>query len=252
MFTIRIVLATWGMFRNSDLQTKSFKVYECLIKEVSKEEHLWNIDVMNYPDDGIEKILKFKTKISNLLRQEGISPTDTLTSKIIMGVFGCVPAYDNYFKKTLKTKSFGKNSLNEIHKFYCDHQEYLDDKQKRLQTLDVNGGLTLHTYKKAKIIDLIAFRVEERIELLPILQPDVNEALENDRITMSIAKMINKMDQTLQESFLKHIFQKNIGKDELEVYKEKGFWQSFKNSVTFKWPNGSIAVTRCKVDGNKI
>jgi hypothetical protein len=196
-------------------------IYECLIKKVSEEQLLWKIDVENYYDNGITEIIRFKKEIKKILENEGISATDILTSKIIMGIFGCVPAYDNYFRRTLVSRSFEKDSLGEIYDFYCKHQDILNEKQTELQTLDFKGGLTSHKYKKAKIIDLIGFRVEERIELLPKLQPDVKEALEKDRITMNIAKIINQIDLTLQVSFLKHIIQKNIGKDELEVHKEK-------------------------------
>lgn len=52
-----------------------------------------------------------------------INVTDTLSSKILLGVFGCVPAYDRYFIAGLKyfgirRKDFSKASLDELLGFY--------------------------------------------------------------------------------------------------------------------------------------
>lgn len=94
----------------------------------------------------------------------------------MMGVFGCVPAHDTNFteviehqllNKKLFKESFNesfKESLREIYRFYIKHKDILEKSQKEFTTLDVKDGSTLYTYKKAKIIDLIDFRVRQEEE----------------------------------------------------------------------------------------
>ena len=114
-----LFLSTWGMYRNSFLQRRSFKIYENLVEIISNEELLWEIDVEDYcleediiNADTFEAIMNFKDKISKSFPEhkfsetEKISVTDTLTTKIMMAVFGCVPAFDSYFTATLDHASF--------------------------------------------------------------------------------------------------------------------------------------------------
>jgi hypothetical protein len=64
------------------------------------------------------------TKFSGLeIVQEPKNVTDTLITKILLGTMGCVPAYDNYFLKGLRTKGisphngFNKRSFMEVMNF---------------------------------------------------------------------------------------------------------------------------------------
>ncbi|MEK7664769.1 MAG: hypothetical protein AAB361_01360, partial [Patescibacteria group bacterium] len=45
-------------------------------------------------------------------------PSDTLITKIMLGVFANVPAFDKYFRKSFKIHSFNKKSLLKIKNFY--------------------------------------------------------------------------------------------------------------------------------------
>lgn len=171
-----LFLGTWGMFRNSKLQNCSYKIYEPLIEMTFKEKVLWDIDVKDYCDekgriksDIWEAISGFQTKIENSFKHEpglpdenNVSVTDAQATKIMMVVFGCVPAYDRNFRKTVIPMSFGKNSLEYIYnEFYLKHKDLLDKKQKELKTVSVKGGLTDYTYTMAKIIDVIGFHATE-------------------------------------------------------------------------------------------
>jgi len=160
-------LASWGMYRGSSkLFQKSIKVYEEIIKEISKEHSLWEIDVDNYDKNNIYAILKFKIKIEKSLEVYGINASDTLTTKIIMGFFGCVPAFDYYFKKGLKVKTLNKNSLTEIKEFYDKNCNVIDlfYGDENFKTFDVTTKDTRFNYKKAKIIDMIGYILGEKIE----------------------------------------------------------------------------------------
>jgi hypothetical protein len=169
-----LFLGTWGMFRNSDLQTKSFRIYEPLIEKIFEEKDLWNTDVKNYCDENgkmKEKtwndICHFKKEIDVLLGLKCVLVTDTLATKIMMVVFGCVPAYDSYFKSTLEPVPEGldQESLEYIYDFYHKKKDCLDKKQKELKTVSVKGSLTAYTYTMAKIIDIIGFREKEESDI---------------------------------------------------------------------------------------
>lgn len=164
-----LFLGTWGMFRNSKLQNCSYKIYEPLIEKIFEEKDLWTIDVKDYCDESkCTAIIKFKDKIEKSFKhkpelpdENQVSVTHALATKIMMVVFGCVPAYDSYFSATVEPMSFGKKSLEYIYRFYQENKGLLDQKQKELKTVDVNGGLTNYTYTMAKIIDVIGFHVTE-------------------------------------------------------------------------------------------
>lgn len=159
-------LASWGMYRGSgELYYKSVKVYEEIMKEISKEKLLWKIDVDNYNEDNIDAILKFKNKLQKLLGEHEITATDTLITKIMMGVFGCVPAFDSYFIKGLKVKTLNEQSLTEIKEFYDKNQDIIDSfhGSQNIITFDVTTKDTGLKCKKAKIIDMIGFTLGDHI-----------------------------------------------------------------------------------------
>lgn len=58
-----------------------------------------------------------KSYIDNIVlvnnKRANINVTDTLITKIILGTFGCVPAYDMYFLKGLKYNGFKSRRFNE-------------------------------------------------------------------------------------------------------------------------------------------
>gem|GEM_PF-7085387 len=169
-----LFLGTWGMFRNSDLQTKSFRIYEPLIEKIFEEKDLWDTDVKNYCDENGKMkdkiwndICRFKKEIDVSLGLKCVLVTDTLATKIMMVVFGCVPAYDSYFKSTLEPVPEGldQESLEYIYDFYHKKKDCLDKKQKVLKTVSVEGVLTDYTYTMAKIIDIIGFREKEESDI---------------------------------------------------------------------------------------
>jgi hypothetical protein len=90
----------------------------------------------------------------------------TLTTKILLGVFGFIPAYDQYFCKTFKEIYKGKcgftsvndKSLKRIKQFYDDNKESIDEVSSKTYTTDfLTGNKTAINYPKAKIIDMYGF-----------------------------------------------------------------------------------------------
>lgn len=150
-------LASWGMLRGSSfLLEKSVRHYSELIKELVKfDKRIWNIDVNSYDDSNIKIILDFKDVIRKTL---GKKSSDTLITKIMLGVFGNVPAFDTYFNKGFGFYCCKKNQLKNISDFYKENKDIVDKYSKKILTFDfLAGKTTKRNYTKAKIIDMIGF-----------------------------------------------------------------------------------------------
>ena len=149
-------LASWGMMRGSSfLLEKSVKNYETLIRTISKmDPKLWEIDVDKYDDrKNIELLLDCKQKIIEALDKNN-RPSDILITKIMLGVFANVPAFDTYVgKSSLKLHTFNKHSLTNIKKFYEENKSILDSF--KIHTYDfLTSQETDVMYTKAKLIDM--------------------------------------------------------------------------------------------------
>lgn len=95
-------LASWGMYRgSSQLLQKDYKVHQPIVHEIMSERYnvLWNLTFDN-PDADAEKIdivLELTEILRQIYRSMEVSPTDTLVTKVMLGTFGCIPAYDTLF-----------------------------------------------------------------------------------------------------------------------------------------------------------
>ena len=150
-------LASWGMMRGSSfLLEKSVKNYKNLIVAISKmNPKLWEIDVDKYDEDNIKLLLNCKQQIIGVLGKEN-KPSDTLVTKIMLGVFANIPAYDQYFRKSLKLHSLNEKSLLKIKKFYEENKETFDSF--KIHTFDfLTSQETDVIYPKAKLIDMCGF-----------------------------------------------------------------------------------------------
>ncbi len=160
-------LASWGMYRGSSfLLDKSFKVHEPIIKELLKEkyEKLWNIDIdeIKYESKEINLLFELLKKLKNIYKQQNKTKkkvTDTLITKIFLGVLGCSPAYDRYFKDGCKKKNiqpysnFSKKSLiNVVEHYKQNEKEYKSASKKIFKAGHIN-------YPPMKLIDMYFWKV---------------------------------------------------------------------------------------------
>ena len=154
---LAVYLASFGMYRNSFLLENDYKVHNKVVAKLcSMEDKYWHFDPfkmsVNELDDEIFVLTKVKKetlsslyidikKETRMNSKNNEVVTDTLISKVLMGTLGCVPAYDERFKKGLKiaglkqryTKQnlceiieFIKNNKfeNDIYKFCNEHKVY--------------------------------------------------------------------------------------------------------------------------------
>jgi hypothetical protein len=148
-------LASWGMLRGSSaLLRRSVKHYEDVVRAIAAaEQTAWEIDADDYSDDVIDVVFRTAGQIRSAL-PDGAS--NILVTKIMLGVFGCVPAFDTYFKKGLGVATFGKRSLKRVAQFYGENVDAIE--RHRVGTLDfATGNETSLKYTRAKVIDMVFF-----------------------------------------------------------------------------------------------
>ena len=92
-----------------------------------------------------------------------------LVTKILLGVFANIPAYDNYFCKTFRTiseqsgisrcrfRTVNEESLLFIQQFYQDNHGVIDKLQQSRRVYGFDGQPTPLHYSKAKLIDMYGF-----------------------------------------------------------------------------------------------
>ena len=155
-------LASWGMMRGSSfLLEKSVLHYSNLIKAISKMDPLlWEIDVATYTDENIKTLLECKEQIIEAMKTDE-TPTDTLVTKVMLGVFANIPAFDTYSNKSFKVYKFNEKSLIKIRDFYNKNSDIIDSftifTYEFSQFNDNNEKETDIQYTKAKLIDMCGF-----------------------------------------------------------------------------------------------
>lgn len=160
-------LASWGMLRGSSfLLQKSVKHLQPIIEYYSTlYKEIWEIDIDNYSENNILKIVDIYKNSKELIIDNNNSHL-TLVTKILLGVFGFIPAFDQYFCKTFKTVTDNKcgfttvnfKSLNLLSEFYFNNKLEIDKISKNTFTTDfITGTKTNIHYPKAKIVDMYGF-----------------------------------------------------------------------------------------------
>lgn len=147
-------LASWGMLRGSaELLQKSARHLSPIVEVIADADALlWEIDAHCYTEKNIQRLLDAVHTFR--LSQPGMS--DILVTKIMLGVFGNVPAFDTNFKNGFRVTTFGPKALRKIGAFYQEHAKVID--RYRIPTLDfVTGEPTRCSYTRAKVIDMAFF-----------------------------------------------------------------------------------------------
>jgi hypothetical protein len=148
-------LASWGMYRGSALRLQRSLAYLAPAVRVIAESPgaIWSADANDYSADACSLILEVAHRLETAF-PEGASPT--LVTKVMLGVFGCVPAFDLYFKRGFGVTSFSRSSLQRIATFYSANADAIE--RHRVKTLDfATGSGTTRPYSRAKVIDMIFF-----------------------------------------------------------------------------------------------
>jgi len=147
-------LASWGMLRNSFLLNRDYLVHEPLVKEIvsGRFESLFTD---NHTPDMIPLTMEASKEI--LKAYAGNSITQTLITKILIGVFGCAPAYDRYFiggakKYKVCSVSWSQRSLTSLWQYY---EHYREAFEKLRYELNIEGL----QYTPMKLLDMCLWQI---------------------------------------------------------------------------------------------
>lgn len=189
-------LASWGMYRRSSfLLSLDHTIHEGILKELlSKDYDILTMDISklnNNEDEFVNKLIAARDSIrdvyepirTNVLEKQNdfhkkigkkFKPKATpkseisniLASKILLGIFGCIPAYDTFFKQGIRrypiSQNFSEGSVRQIIKCYKDNKKLFDghqyvlkiDKRIKYPTMKkIDMLFWLEGYKNSKKID---------------------------------------------------------------------------------------------------
>lgn len=126
-------LGNWGMFRHSKLVQHNFLIHRGVIDIIYDLQYvnLWDADAKTIQANTNSRlIMQLIGEIQNYYNSMGISATDTLVSKVILGTICCIPAFDTKVINTLKRLGIPHkicpDSILGICKFYFKYQSDFD------------------------------------------------------------------------------------------------------------------------------
>ncbi|MGF6952332.1 hypothetical protein QF028_004837 [Neobacillus sp. B4I6] len=151
------------------LLQKVYRIHEYFLNDVVKKQqyhHYFDrelqLSMNRFSAEGIDMLIKETTEsyinnIPQINREEKlISVTDTLASKLLLDVYGNVPAYDRYLKDALKihgiNQQFNEASLVELINFYNQNR---DEFEKCHRLFSEDGTF----YTPMKLIDMYFWQV---------------------------------------------------------------------------------------------
>lgn len=194
-------LASWGMYRGSSyLLKRDYKAHKAAVREILNSDYhlLWdyiptenNIEEANNLLFNSETGIYWKVKNSykgyeseNIDKNEDES-SDTLTTKILMGTFGCIPAFDSFLKTGIgcynenhegkKTKVRGYKLTKSIEK---SNKQVATESFKALAALVLENPkvFTISSdfyYPPMKCLDMYFWEVGYEIEIAKsLIKPD--------------------------------------------------------------------------------
>ena len=106
------------MYRGSSfLLQHTYTVHVHVIDALASPQfrNLWQHDVGSHDDDVklASTIMDLVTSVKAAYGQFG-RPTDTLTTKILLGTIGCLPACDRFFINGFRDQGFRYSSVNKL------------------------------------------------------------------------------------------------------------------------------------------
>ncbi|MDL2217602.1 hypothetical protein LJC27_02980 [Christensenellaceae bacterium OttesenSCG-928-M15] len=147
-------LASWGMLRNSFLMNHDHLIHTPLLRKLLTT-HFRPLFIDAQTEKSIPLTLEAADVIQTSYPVQSV--TDTLITKILLGIFGSAPAYDRFFKDAARKYSvctgvFGEKSLKQLWQYYQEHVIDFEDVRKRLSC----GGTQ---YTPMKVLDMCLWQI---------------------------------------------------------------------------------------------
>ena len=119
----------------------------------------WDLGSHSFIDE-YEEVLQLRDRIRDSF---SVNASDTLVTKTMLGVFGCIPAFDRYFRVGFGCSTVCRRALTMIGSFYEANRTKFDTTV--VYTIDFSTGHhTRRTYPPSKLIDMVFFQVGFNIE----------------------------------------------------------------------------------------
>lgn len=190
-------LASWGMYRGSSfLLQRDYKAHKVVVEEILKSDYklLWNyipqkdnIEEANRllfdRETGIYWKIKKAYKIEN--EENNINDaSDTLITKILMGTFGCIPAFDRFLKAGIKYYLNNSGDNENSHATYqltssierINGSEVTESfKALALFAIENEGELKVNSsfsYPPMKCVDMFFWEIGYELDLISILESE--------------------------------------------------------------------------------
>ena len=168
-------LASWGMYRGSSFlfrETNATHFAPVLEYIEHHRDVLGQIDVDGYDNEKRTCIEDAYAYLKSALLPEGTTAV-TLITKILVGVFGCTPAYDTYFRIGIRSvtrhhsrEAFWRlttGSLELVSRFYEANKTVVDSLHEESTSWRFSDAEpTGQKLTKAKILDMYFFDLGNR------------------------------------------------------------------------------------------
>lgn len=157
-------LASWGMYRGSSfLLQQDYKVHGKVVDIILDKKYasLFGAECESIDLDLLMEVSKeigsaydeIRKQVYRVLKKEvknGVS--STLVTKVLMGTFGCAPAYDRYFisgvvSKGITTQNFNKESMKKLIEFYKANSRTFEKVRSKMKVNGLN-------YPQMKLLDM--------------------------------------------------------------------------------------------------
>ena len=161
-------LASWGMYRGSSfLLKKDYKIHKPIVELLLNPQYdcLFGLNCIELRKEEVwNKLEKLQSAIKNeyakirkavkkdIKTEDRHDVSSTLITKVLMGTFGCVPAYDRFFIDGVKelnvtTGNYNRESILPLVTFYENNYDALEKIRKELKVYDL-------PYPQMKLLDM--------------------------------------------------------------------------------------------------
>lgn len=200
-------LASWGMYRGSSFLLQcDYKIHKEIVKEIIKKDYdaLWDYNPNKKDEKEVLRLLfgvdekkvgiyyKIEKHYRNILSTVDREAADekefseTLVTKILLGTFACVPAYDRFFKEGIKIYNIKKND-DKLKQKFCGpnikkHFEFISN-----FIMSNKDAFEHEEYPPMKCLDMFFWQVGYEATLLN----DKKKIAKNEAVLRKMLKIEN-------------------------------------------------------------
>ena len=151
-------LANWGMItQGCKLMDYNYKSLAEIVAVIDKYTVLYDIKMDD--NDYVDKILAVYGELMEATVFLKQTYRNTLVTKIMLGTFGCCPAFDINFCAafgTYSTVKLGHKILEDVQRFYKNHKAIFDEYKINVMSFEGQPIPELY-YPVAKLVDMYGF-----------------------------------------------------------------------------------------------